>query len=99
MGVGTQRNTTSASVTAAAAPTTNCNRPAARPSATSSGRPGSRIDTCPADSRATLTGSTSAHTTRCPNEAKHAPVVKPTYPEPITAMRRTNMCLLPLTFC
>ena len=46
-GVGTQRNTNSACAAAVAAPTTKRSRPAARPSATSAGRPSSRIGTSP----------------------------------------------------
>src|SRR5690606_13891890 len=78
IGVGTHTNTTSASATAAAEPTTNDNRPAANPSATNSANPGSANRTRPRDNSATLPASTSLHTTRCPSDAKHAPVVNPT---------------------
>src|SRR5690606_37631280 len=90
IGVGTHTNTTSASATAAAEPTTNDNRPAANPSATNSANPGSANRTRPRDNSATLPASTSLHTTRCPSDAKHAPVVNPTYPVPTTTIRRAN---------
>ena len=72
---------------AAAAPTTNERRPDARPEARSSESPSSTMGNSPADSRATLSASMSAHTTVWPRSAKHTPVVRPTYPVPITAMR------------
>src|SRR5690606_23612301 len=88
-------NTDPTSATAAAEPTTNDNRHAANPSATNSANPGSANRTRPRDNSATLPASTSLHTTRCPSDAKHAPVVNPTYPVPTTTIRRANMPLFP----
>src|SRR5205085_8535909 len=72
---------------AALAPSTNDNRWLARPSATNSSSPASRMGTSPRDSISTFSGTTSAHTTSWPRWAKQAPVVSPTYPVPITAIR------------
>src|SRR6266542_4332694 len=88
-GVGTQRNTYSAVRAAVAAPTTNVSRRAASPSATSAGRPSSSTGTSPLLSRATFSRSTSPHTTSWPSRAKHAAVVSPTYPPPMTAIALT----------
>ena len=52
-GVCTQMNTNSARAAASCAPTTNFNRPELSPSATSAGRPSSRIGTSPFDSART----------------------------------------------
>ena len=85
IGVGTHRNTTctgrdsaASSASAAPAPTTKLSRPAARPSATSSASPASWMPISPARRLSILRGSRSAHTTRCPSDARHAPVVNPT---------------------
>ena len=84
IGVGRHRNTTSASspsvcsATADDAPTTNDSRPADTCSVTSSDRPGSTMSTTPRRNRSTFAVSMSAHTTWCPSDARHAPVVRPT---------------------
>src|SRR5262245_17774606 len=88
-GVPTHRKTKSASRTAAAAPTTNCSRWIDRPSATRPGRPSSRIGISPLVRRATRSASMSAQRTSCPSRAKHAAVVSPTYPAPMTATSLT----------
>ena len=82
-GVGTQRNTKSASRTASVAPTTKRRRPDARPSASRPSSPSSRIGASPFRSRRMRSSSTSAHTTWWPSFAKHTAVGMPTYPAPI----------------
>ena len=88
-GVGTHKNTNSASVAAVAAPTTNCSRPDASPSANNSPNPCSTTGGTPALNNSTRRASMSAHTTECPRCAKHTADVTPTYPAPTTATRAT----------
>ena len=62
----------------------NERRPPARPSATSSSRPGSRMGSCPSRRRATRSASTSSTRTSLPRCARQAAVTSPTYPAPST---------------
>ena len=55
--------------------------------ATSSARPGSKIGISPLVSWAILSASLSTQVTMWPKSAKQAPEIRPTYPEPIIAMR------------
>src|SRR5574342_1048149 len=52
----------------------------------SSGKPASKIGQMPFFKRAIFDSSISLHTTLWPISARHAPVVRPTYPVPITAI-------------
>ena len=56
------------------------------PSRTSASSPASTMGISPSESRSTRSSSMSAHTTSWPRDEKHAAVVRPTYPAPITAI-------------
>src|SRR5262245_42763804 len=64
----------------------NVRRPSRRFLLTSSCRPGSCMGSWPSWSIAILLSTLSTQVTWTPNSAKHAPVTRPTYPVPTTAM-------------
>ncbi len=76
--------TTSASSTASA--TSVVNRKRSRFRSRSSWRPSSWIGTLPRRSASIFSATTSRTTTSCPRSAKQAPVTRPTYPAPKTAI-------------
>ena len=90
-GVGRHRKTMSDAATARPLSVRKASRPRSSPSRTTAVRPSSTMGTSPAESRSTRASDRSVQATWWPRWARHAARVRPTYPDPMTAIRSPSV--------